>query len=77
MTSRVRSCLDTGRTEITQCYRGVTDCPMKRVTELDKEVRPLKYVRYHERTAHTARYKPKLRKIVSSDNMSVWYARGV
>ena len=77
MTSRVRSCLDIGLTEITQCFRGVADCPKKRETELVNEVRPLKYVRYQERTAHTARYKPKLRKTVSSGNISVLYARGV
>lgn len=50
--------------------------PKKRETELVKEVRPLKYVRYQDRTAYTVRYKPKLRKPVSSGNISVLYAKG-
>ena len=55
----------------------MTDCPKKIETELVKEVRPLEYVHYQERTVHTARYKPKLRNPVSSGNISVSYARGV
>jgi hypothetical protein len=77
MTSRVRSCLDRRRRVITQCFRGVTDCAKKRETKLVNEVRPLKYIRNQERIAHAARNKPKLRKTVSSGNISVLYARGV
>jgi phage terminase Nu1 subunit (DNA packaging protein) len=61
MTSRIRSCLDTGQTEITQRYREVTN---RRIKQSNRNVQsaPLKYVCYQEQTAHTARYKPKLRK---------------
>jgi hypothetical protein len=53
----------------------VTNRPVKRVTEPDKEVRPLKYLRYEgKRKAQIKRSKSKLRKPMSNRAATDSYA---